>query len=395
MSADGTMRVLHVMEAMVTGGAESLVVEHARCAGAGVEVFVCALNREGPALEAAAAAGATVLALERRAGFAPGRPLARIRALARLMREAQIDVVNGHNPTGGLYATLAGRLAGIPAIVRTEHSLHYAGRHSGVYPWLERILTLMTRRVVCVCRAVLESHVRRLPWAARRFVTVANGISSAPHTRTRHEMRAALGLEERDEVVLTVGSLTVQKAQHVLIEAFGRVSATRGAARLLIAGDGPLRAALEAAAGESGAGSAVRFLGPRDDVAGLLEAADVFVLSSVREGLPVTLLEAMRAARAAVVTRIGGMPEVVEEGVTGRIVPAGDAAALAEALSGLLADPAARAAMGRAAAARWRAAFTAERMVAETEAVYRELLGRPTPAAASAAREARRATPRA
>lgn len=372
MSRAEPLRVLHVMEAMVRGGAESLIVEHARCAGPGVEVSVCALNREGPALAAAAAAGARIERLEPSGGRGPLRPLARVRALARRMRAAGIDVVNGHNPTGSLYATLAGRMAGVPVIIRTEHSLHYAGRHSFLYPILESVLTLMTQRVVCVCQAVLESHVRRLPWAARRFVTVANGISAAPHTRARREVRAALGLGEEDEVVTTVGSLTVQKAQQDLLEAFARVRAARPAARLLIAGDGPLRGALEARTRALGLEGVVTFAGPREDVADLMEACDVFVLSSVREGLPITLLEAMRAGRAAVVTRVGGMPEAIEDGVSGRIVPAGDPRALADALAGLLADPARRAAMGAAAARRWAGRFTAARMVTETERLYRE-----------------------
>jgi glycosyltransferase involved in cell wall biosynthesis len=379
------------MEAMVTGGAESLIIEHARHAAPDVRMFVCALNREGPALAAAAAAGAGVLRLAPASGLRALRPLARVRALARLMREARIDVVIGHNPTGSLYTTLAGRLAGVPAILRVEHSLHYRGRHSGVYPLIERVLTLMTRRVVCVCRAVLESHVRRLPWAAKRFVTVANGISSAPHTRPRHAARAELGLDPDAEVMLTVGSLTVQKAQHVVIDAFARVRRERPAARLLIAGDGPLRPALEAQALALGAESAVRFLGSRADVADLIEASDLFVLSSVREGLPVTLLEAMRGARAAVVTRIGGMPEAVAEGATGRIVAPGDPEAMASALTVLLADPSARATMGAAARARWQEAFTAERMVATTEALYREALGTSAPARPAAGTEARHA----
>jgi len=387
VSGPGRIRVLHVMEAMVRGGAESLIVEHARLAGPGVEVRVCALNREGPALEAAARAGATIVSLPRARG--PFRPLARVRALARAMREAEVDVVNGHNPTGGLYATLAGRLAGVPAIVRTEHSLHYAGRHSGLYPLIERILTLMTRRVVCVCRAVLDSHARRLPWAARRFVTVANGISSAPRTRPRRDVRFDLGIEDDTPLALTVGSLTPQKAQHVLLDAFARVHAELPGARLAIAGEGPLRGALELRTRAAGLGDAVFFLGDREDVADLVEACDLFVLSSEREGLPVTLLEAMRGGRASVVTRIGGMPEAVEDGVTGRIVPPSDPGALAGALIALLGDRAVREAMGRAAAARWHEAFTAERMVAETEALYRALLG--APAGAPDGREARHA----
>jgi len=360
----GALRVLHVIEAMDRGGAESLVVEHARHAGPGVEVLVCALNRGGPALEAACAAGARGHVLD-----APGG-LRRTLALAALMRREAVEVVNGHNPTGGLYAALAARRAGVRAVVRTEHSLHYAGRHSAAWPLLERLATALTTRVVCVCEAVRASHAPRFRRAEQRFVTVLNGVSAGPAPRPRAEVRAALGLSGDEPVVLTVGSLTPQKAQHVLLEAFAAVADAAPASRLLVAGEGRLRAALEARRDALGLGERVRFLGARDDVADLVEAADVFVLSSEREGLPVTLLEAMRGGRPAVATRAGGCPEAVAEGESGLLVPVGDAGALSAALGALLSDPARRARMGRAARERWERAFTARRMVRETEAVY-------------------------
>jgi glycosyltransferase involved in cell wall biosynthesis len=359
------LRVLHVIEAMDRGGAESLVVEHARHAGPGVEVLVCALNRGGPALEAARAAGARTFVLRDR-----GR-LARIGSLAGLLRAEAVAAVNGHNPTGGLAAALAARLAGVPVVLRTEHSLHYAGRHSAAWPVLERLATALTTRVVCVCETVRESHVSRFPRAARRFVTVLNGVSAAPAPRLRAETRAELGLGPAERVALTVGSLTPQKAQHVLLEAFARVASEVPGSRLLVAGEGPLRSTLEARRDALGLGESVVFLGAREDVADLLEAADVFTLSSRREGLPVTLLEAMRAGRPAAVTRAGGCAEAVTDGATGALVPVDDAGALGAALGALLADPGRGARLGQAGRERWEREFAAERMVRETEALYR------------------------
>ena len=362
------LRVLHVIEAMDRGGGESLVVEHARHAGPGVEVMVCALNRGGPALEAARAAGARTFVLQGR-----GR-LARIGRLAGLLREEAVTVVNGHNPTGGLAAALAARLAGVRAVLRTEHSLHYAGRHSAAWPVLEQVATALTTCVVCVCETVRESHVTRFPRAARRFVTVRNGVSAAPATRPRAEARAALGLGPQERVTLTVGSLTPQKAQHVLLEAFARVAVDVPGSRLLIAGEGPLRSTLEARRDALGLAESVQFLGAREDVADLLVAADVFTLSSRREGLPVTLLEAMRAGRAVVVTRAGGCAEAVTEGISGALVPVDDAAALGATLGALLADPGRCARLGEAGRERWAREFTAERMVLETERLYEAAL---------------------
>jgi glycosyltransferase involved in cell wall biosynthesis len=365
------LRVLHVIEAMHQGGAEAVVVEHVRHAGAGVESLVCALNRGGPALEAAERAGARTLMLGKL-----GRRAAALRRLAAVMRDEGVDVVNGHNPVGGWYAAVAAAWARVPVAFRTEHSIHYRGRHSVFYPLLETASTVFTRRVVCVCRAVLESHVRRLPWAAGRFVTVANGISPAPHTRPRESTRASLGLDAGQPAILTIGSLTPQKAQHVLLEAFAAVARRMPAARLLIAGDGPLRGELEARAARLVPGDAVRFLGQRLDAADLLEAADLFALPSEREGLSITLLEAMRAGRAVVATRVGGNGEAIEEGVTGRLVEAGDAPSLAAALLDLLGDPDRTAALGAGGRARWAERFTAARMARETESLYRAELAR-------------------
>ena len=377
------MKVMHVIEAMHQGGAESLVVEHVRRAAPDVESLVCALNRGGPSLEAAERAGARTFMLDK--GAKRGSGLGKLSAI---LREEGVDVVNGHNPTGGLYGALAGARARVPVVVRTEHSFHYRGRHSALYPALEILSTLIARRVVCVCDAVLQSHTSRLSWAAERFVTVANGISPAPPTRPRETVRAELGIGPGESLVLAIGSLTRQKSQHTLIEAMALPPLASGSARLAIAGEGPRRAELEALAASRGVAGRVSFLGPRLDAADLLEACDLFVLPSVREGLSITLLEAMRAGRAAVATRIGGNGEALEDGATGVLVPPGDPAALAAAIAALLADPARRAAMGEAARARWAARFTAERMVRDTEALYRAELaraGRPLRARAAGA----------
>jgi len=361
------MRVLHVIEAMHQGGAESLVVEYVRHAAPGVTPLVCALNRGGPALEAARAAGADTRVLGRGG-------LGRVGALTALMREARVDVVHGHNPTGGLYGALSARLAGIEAVVRTEHSFHFAGRHSWAYPVLERASTALTRRVICVCEAVRESHAPRLGGDPARFVVIRNGVAEAAGPpRSRRDTRAAFELDDAAPLVLTVGSLTRQKAQHVLIDAMA--SPALATAALWIAGDGPRRAELEARRDALGLGGRVRFLGARGDVGDLLEACDVFALPSVREGLSVTLLEAMRAGRPAVATAVGGNAEAVADGVTGTIVPTEDAPRLAGALGELIADGDRRRRLGRAARERWAALFTAERMVRETETLYGALLG--------------------
>ena len=375
------MRVLHVIEAMHQGGAESLLVEHARRAGPGVEVLICALNRGGPALEAARVAGARVFLLEK-----GGARWSGLQALIALMRRERVDVVNGHNPTGGIYGLAAARWSGVPVGIRTEHSLHAPGRHSPIYPALERAGTWMADRVICVCEAVRESHVSRLGWARERFIVITNGISEAPPARPREAVRAELGFGAETPLVIAVGSLTRQKSQHVLLEAMARLQQRE--ARLLLAGEGPLREDLERRARELALGQRVRFLGARLDVADLYAASDVYALPSQREGLSISLLESMRAGIPAVATRVGGNGEAIEDGVSGRLVPVHDPAGMAAALDALIADRAGARAMGAAAEKRWRSRFTAERMVRETEALYRERLARRAPGERRASGEA-------
>lgn len=366
------IRVAHVVEAMHQGGAESLVVEHVRRAAPDIASTVVALNRAGPAFAAAVEAGAT--------GVLLGKGHARLMGLFRLageLRRHRIDVINGHNPTGALYATLAGRLAGVPVIVRTEHSIHYPGRGGRFYAPLERLTTAQVDRVICVCEAARRSHAGRMPWAREKFVTVLNGVSENPAPpRPRAAVRAELGVSEGAPVALTVGSLTPQKSQDVLLQAMALAVQRQPNAVLLIAGEGHLRSALLAQHAALGLGERVRFLGAREDVADLMEACDLMVLSSSREGLPVTLLEAMRAGRAALATDVGGNAEAVDDGVTGRVVPVGDAARLGDALAGLLEQPALLARYGAAGHARWRDKFTAAGMVRATESVYRDALAR-------------------
>ena len=364
------MNVMHVVEAMHQGGAESLVVEHVRLAAPGIQSTVVALNRGGPSLEAAAAAGADTVLLGK-----GGARLAGLFKLASLMRERGIDVVNGHNPTGAMYATLAARMAGVPVVVRTEHSIHYPGRGFRFYGPIESLITTLSDRVICVCEASRASHASRFVGQEPKFITVLNGISDPPlPAPDRDATRAALGLLPAQRMALTVGSLTKQKSQDVMLRGFARAAARVPDAVLLIAGEGVLREPLLALHQELGLGDRVRFLGPRTDVPALMAACDLFVLSSSREGLSVTLLEAMRASRACLATQVGGNAEAVADGVTGRIVRVGDDQAMGDAFVDLLEHRERLAAFGAAGHARWRERFTASGMVGATERIYRGVL---------------------
>ena len=201
-----------------------------------------------------------------------------------------------------------------------------------------------------------------------------HGVEVAPPAVPAAAARAALGLDGDVDgalVVGTVGNFTAKKDQATLVRAVGRVPG----ARLVLVGSGPLEHDLRVLVAHDGLAERVTFAGSRGDVADLLPAFDVFALSSRYEGLPIALLEAMAAGRPCVATRVGGIPEVVTDGVDGVLVPPGDPDALADALSALAADPDRRAALGSAAVTR-AGDFRLDVAVERIAAVYDRVTGR-------------------
>jgi glycosyltransferase involved in cell wall biosynthesis len=265
------------------------------------------------------------------------------------------------------------RRAGVPLILQTQH-LPCLLSHPGKRRRLVEVLAEFDR-VLAVSHGVADTY-RALGVPVENIVTVENGIAPSRRALDRRAARAALGLTPQQPVILTVGRLTHMKAQHLLIEATRDVVARFADAAVVLIGEGPLRAALAAQAAATRVAGSVRLVGHRTDARVLLAAADVFVLCSRYEGMPLAVLEAMEAGLPVVATRAIGNDEVVEHGVTGTLVPAGDASELGAAITALLADPRRRASYGKAGRQRYLQHFTADRMVARTRAQYRELLRR-------------------
>ena len=229
-------------------------------------------------------------------------------------------------------------------------------------------------RILCVSEAV-----RRVLQAdgleGERLVVVRDAIDPERIRRaTPVDVRARCGLPTDAVLVLAVGALVPPKGHEHLLAALPRVIARVPRAHLVVAGEGPLRAALEAQARALGCADRVRLPGAIDDLPGWFAAADVVAMPSVQEGLGTSLLDAMAAGRPVVASSTGGIPEVVRDGVDGRLVPPADPVALADALAEVLLDPARAGAWGRAGSARVDAEFRVERMVDETVAAYRGVL---------------------
>ena len=294
--------------------------------------------------------------------------------LASTLRGLGPDLVQSHGARSNFYTRLAARLAGVSPLVSTVHNAigdyPVSAARLAVYRAMDRLTLPLTTKVLCVARALAVEY-------PGRSVVVENGIDlddfdpgeTAPAASAlKHALapggRALIGF---------AGRLTPQKDPLAFVAMLARLRRERPDVHGVIAGDGPLRSEVDRAVEAHGLGACCRVLGARDDVAAVLAALDVFVLTSVSEGLPLVVLEAMAMERPVVATAVNGVPEVVEDGVTGRLVMGGDGDALVRAVLDVLADAERARALGRAGRRRVQARFSASRMVAETAALYREL----------------------
>ena len=269
----------------------------------------------------------------------------------------------------------AARRAGVPAVVQTQHLPWRIGSRkprARLFHALEPV-----DHVIMVSEAQRRTY-ERIGLHPRRITTVLNGVRPRGPGLGRARARAELGLPPLAPVVLTVGRLTVMKGQRYLMAAVPGLAARFPGLQVVIIGDGHLREALERQAADLGVTGNVRLAGHRPDARLLLDAADVFVLPSVNEAMPLALLEAMDAGLPVVATRVFGSAEIVDDGEVGLLVRPGDSDALESALARLLADPELRRRYTESGQRRYQEGFTSARMAADTLGVYRRvLLNRP------------------
>jgi len=290
-----------------------------------------------------------------------------------LVRDVRPQVIHGYLFGPNLYAALAGRLAGVPAVVVAKRNLDAFETRRQVLA--QRLAHRLATQVTAVSEAVADSVVA-LGVPRARITVIPNGVDAARFVPPApvEEARRALGADA-SPLVGSVGCLAARKDYGTLLEAL-RLLGDRGLAfRAALVGDGPDRDALEARATALGLAGRVRFLGERDDIERLLPGMDVFVLSSREEGIPNALLEAMAAGRACVATAVGGTPEVLRDGETGWLVPPGEPGALADALEQALTRPGEARRRGEAACLAAREEMSIEAMVRRHEEFYERAIG--------------------
>lgn len=356
------MKILHVDSARGWRGGQNQVLLTAQgMAGRGHAVVV-ACQRGGVLEQRARAAGLDVRAQRFHGDLSPAAVL----GVRTLLRREGFDAVQLHDPHALACGVLAARGTRVPLIAtrRVDFPLH--GRWS-------RWKYHSAARVVAVSDAI-RGVLARDGLPPERLRVVYEGVPDRPAAAGGREALAALGVPENAPVVGNVAALTGHKDHETLLRAARMVLDRAPQVRFVVVGEGELRARLEALHRELGLGERCLLAGFRTDLDRLLPAFSIFCLTSHMEGLGTSLLDAMAFARPVVATRAGGIPEAVDDGVTGIVVPPRDPAALAQALLELLDDPARREAFGRAGRLRFEERFTADRMVDNTLSVYAELV---------------------
>lgn len=304
--------------------------------------------------------------------------------LLRLFKQDQIGLVHYHCPRSAFLVRSLTRWAHIPAVVTVQLPAYYftGSRWSGsprgrwLYLQLERLLNRYCTAHLIYASSLVLCEAEQLKLIRPEITSyIGNGVdlSRFADVVEGQALRVQMGVPVDEVVLLSVCRLDEQKAVDVLLHAFREVAAASDNVWLWLAGDGPLRAALEQLAQALGLATRVRFLGYRQDIPQLLLASDVFVLASLYEAMPLAILEALAAGLPCVVTDTGENALLIEEGVHGHVVPISDRAALAAALRQLVTNPVQRRAMGRAA--RDKAAnYSDQQTVQRISAIYEQVL---------------------
>jgi len=293
--------------------------------------------------------------------------------LARLLRRERPAVFHAHLswPLAAKYGLAAAVAARVPAVVATVQLVPAMDLDRSSFLQLRAISTGVGR-YIAVSRDVADQLAERFHWPRAKIEVVYNAVEPQRFQGSGSEaLREELTGGRERPLVLTSARLHEQKGHAVLLRAATEVPG----AVFAFAGDGPERAALEGLAAELGIADRVLFLGERGDVAELLAACDVFALPSLYEGSSLALLEAMAAGRPVVSSAIGGTDELIEDGVSGLLVPPADAGALAAALRRLLSDESLRTALARQARERVERDFTRDAMARRVTGIYEQILG--------------------
>jgi len=369
------VRIIHLVLSLAMGGLETWVVNFSKKIKEDRFLpMVCCLESNMDLGASLQAYDIPVVTLGKKEGYDFTLPV----RLATTIRRYKADLLHTHNWDAHLYGTIAAQIAPVAAIVHTQHgALHDRSWKNDL---LRPVLGRLIDRFVGVSEGV-SRFAKQSRWVPEQNVmTLVNGIDPDSYGRstpdTRIKIRQSLSIPRQAPVLINVARMSEVKDQQTLLEAVGLLLPVIPSLHLMLVGDGELSSRLKEIAVKMGIAESVHFMGVRSDVAVLLGAADLFVLSSISEGISLSLLEAMSAALPVVATDVGGTSSVVVSGKTGLLVPPRNPTALAQAIQTILDDPPRSKVMGEEGRARVFSHFHSNQMVTAYTTLYKELLNR-------------------
>ncbi|MDZ4861082.1 MAG: glycosyltransferase family 4 protein [Candidatus Hydrogenedentes bacterium] len=373
------VRVAHVITRLCKGGAQENTVQTVKLADRArfdVDLIAGYTREEEPNIEDTALAGAIAIIrvphLVRNPS--PRKDWAAYRELTDIFRNGRYDIVHTHTSKAGYLGRLAAAKAGVPIIFHTPHGHIFFGYFNraltALYTRLERHAARKTDCLIALTRRGIEEHLAHSVGRPDQWVPVFSGIDLAPFDHAiaqREATRAALGIGPNEILIGAVGRLEPVKGFAYFVDASLLVAEASESARFILVGDGALRAELESRA--KPLGTRFQFLGMRDDVPELMAAMDICVVPSLNEGMGRVILEAGAAGTPVVASRVGGIPEIVQEPATGLLVRPRDATGISSAALSLVHSAERRARMGSAARGHARG-YSLASMVEKIESLY-------------------------
>lgn len=374
----GARRVFHLLDSLNVGGTETQAVELAlRMASAQYEITIGCLHARGPLLEKLKGSPVKVREFHPRGGLDSPGGIYQLARLAAFLRREKFDVVHTHDLWSNLMGVPAARLAGVAAIISSRRDLAhldwYQGKRRG---WLRRIQNL-SDVVLANATPIRDALIAEDGFAPEKLRVIHNGVDTTRFQQGKRDRGRLFPGLERARLVVLVGNMHSDVKGHPwLIAAAPAVIREFPETHFVFAGDGEMRPKLEKQAVELGIRENFLFLGRRSDIPDILASCDIAILPSRAEGLPNAVLEYMAAGLPTIASRVGGNAELLQEGVTGWLVPAEDSKAISDSLLRLLRDPELActiAANGRRVAVE---NYSFERLTREVDALYTELLER-------------------
>ncbi len=334
-------------------------------------VMVCCLDKKGDYADELEKEGFKVhLCPKTRIGGEYTRAL----GVGSLLRRERIDVLHSHNTAAFLDGFVGARIAGTPVFVHTDHVRKFPDKQR--YMVAERIASYFVDQIVAVSERVKEDLVRYEGISPGKISIIYNGTAFSPpdDPGVDASVREELGIGAEEQVVGCIARLRKQKGYELFLAAAARVLEQMPNVKFLIVGDGEEHKRLVSLAAQLGIGSNVRFAGARTDIERLISVFSVFLLTSHYEGMPICLLESLASGVPVVSTAVGGVPEVIEDGVSGFLVDSREAGKIAEKVVELLRNRDLRERMGREGRRAYESRFTVREMADQYEELYSRYL---------------------